>query len=99
MIKIVLSILSVMAVIMMSGCADNSNVKPSKIAGFGAASDVKNKLSTTQGLQNTNIIVSVKNGKMVLNGVVHSEKQKYLASSVARSVKSSGTVVNRLAVQ
>ncbi|TET89020.1 MAG: BON domain-containing protein [Sulfurovum sp.] len=99
MMKIILSILSVVAVMMMSGCADKSDVKLSKIAGFGAVSDVKTKLSKTQGLQNTNIIVSVENGKTVLSGVVHSKKQKFLASTVARSVRSSGTVVNRLAVQ
>ncbi len=97
--KIVLSILSIVAVIMMGGCTDKSDLKPSKIAGAGAASDVRAKLSKIQGLQNTNIIVSVENGKIVLSGVVHSKKQKFLASTVARSVRSAGTVVNHLAVQ
>jgi len=97
--RTVLSTLSVVAVIMMIGCTDSSNVKQSRTAGFSAVSDVKNKLSTVQGLQNTNITVSIRNGKTVLSGTVHTRKQKYLASTIARSVKSSGTVINHLAVQ
>jgi osmotically-inducible protein OsmY len=43
--------------------------------------------------------VNTQNGKNILSGVVHTEKQKFLASSVARSVEGSGTVINRLVVQ
>jgi len=97
--KRIVSIASVIAVMIMSGCTDNSSAVPSRTAGFSAVSDVKKRLGETQGLQNTDIVVRVVNGKTVLSGMVYSRKQKYLASSVARSVKSSGTVVNRLVVQ
>lgn len=83
----------------LSGCSNNNTSVYSPGARTGSASDIKDKLATTQQLQNTNIHVSTQNNQNILSGVVHTKKQKFLASSVARSVEGSGTVVNRLEVQ
>ena len=82
----------------LSGCSDKSSVH-SPVARAGSSSDIQNKLATTQALRHTDIKVNTQNGKNILSGVVHTQKQKFLASSVARSVEGSGTVVNRLVVQ
>jgi len=83
----------------LNGCSNNNASVHSTVARAGSASDIKDKLATTQQLQNTNIRVDTEGGKNILSGVVYTKKQKFLASSVARSVKGSGRVVNRLAVQ
>lgn len=83
----------------LSGCSNNSASLDSTVARAGSASDIKDKLATTQQLKNTHIRVDTEDGKNILSGVVHTKKQKFLASSVARSVEGSGRVVNRLAVQ
>ena len=72
---------------------------PSPVARAGSASDKKDKLATTQALRHTNIEVNTRNGKNILSGVVQTQKQKFLAGSVARSVEGSGTVVNQLVVK
>ncbi len=82
----------------LSGCKDNASVH-SPVARAGSASDIQDKLATTQALRHTDIKVNTQNGKNILSGVVYTEKQKFLASSVARSVEGSGIVVNRLVVQ
>ena len=82
----------------LSGCSDNRLVH-SPVARAGSASDIEDKLATTQALRHTNIQVNTQNGKNILSGVVHTQKQKFLASSVARSVEGSGTVVNQLVVK
>ena len=97
--KKVLLAMGMVAGLWLSGCSKNNTSVHSTVARAGSASDIKDKLATTQQLQNTNIRVSTQDGKNILTGVVHTKKQKFLASSVARSVKGSGTVVNRLAVQ
>jgi len=86
------------AVLYLSGCSDSASVD-SPVARAGSASDIKDKLATTQALRHTNIQVNTQNGKNILSGVVHTQKQKFLASSVARSVEGSGTVVNQLVVK
>ena len=86
------------AVLYLSGCSDKSSVH-SPVARAGSASDIKEKLATTQALRYTNIQVNTQNGKNILSGVVHTQKQKFLASSVARSVEGSGIVVNQLVVK
>ena len=82
----------------LSGCSDNRSIH-SPVARAGSASDIKDKLTTTQTLRHTNIQVNTQNGKNILSGVVHTQKQKFLASSVARSVEGSGIVVNQLVVK
>ena len=82
----------------LSGCSDSTSVH-NPVARAGSASDIKDKLATTQQLLNTKIEVNTQNGKNILSGVVHTNKQKFLAGSIARSVEGSGTVVNRLEVQ
>ena len=79
-------------------CSDNRSVH-SSVAGVGSASDIQDKLATTQALRHTDIKVDTQNGKNILSDVVHTEKQKALAGSVARSVEGSGIVVNRLVVK
>ena len=81
-----------------SGCSDSTSVH-SPVARAGSASDIQDKLATTQALRHTDIKVNIQNGKNILSGVVYTEKQKFLASSVARSVEGSGTVVNQLVVK
>ncbi len=97
MTKVLLA-MGMVAGLCLSGCSDKSSVY-SPVARAGSASDIKDKLATTQTLRHTNIQVHTKNGKNILSGVVHTQKQKFLASSVARSVKGSGTVVNQLVVK
>ena len=82
----------------LNGCSDNRSVH-SPVARTGSASDIQNKLVTTQALRYTDIKVDTQNGKNVLSGVVHTKRQKFLAGSVARSVEGSGIVVNRLVVE
>ena len=82
----------------LNGCSDNRPVH-SPVASIGSASDIKDKLAATQALRHTNIQVNTQNGKNILSGVVQTQKQKFLAGSVARSVRGSGIVVNRLVVQ
>jgi len=82
----------------LSGCSDNRSVH-SPVARAGSASDIQDKLVTTQALRHTDIKVDTQNGKNILSGVVHTKKQKFLAGSVARSVEGSGIVVNRLVVE
>ena len=82
----------------LNGCSDNRPVH-SPVASIGSASDIKDKLAATQALRHTNIQVNTQNGKNILSGVVQTQKQKFLAGSVARSVEGSGIVVNRLVVQ
>ena len=81
-----------------SGCSDNRSVY-SPVARAGSTSDIKDKLSMTQALRDTKIQVHTQNGKNILSGVVHTQKEKYLAGSVARSVEGSGIVVNQLVVR
>jgi len=95
--KILLA-MGMVAGLCLSGCSDKSSVY-SPAARAGSASDIQDKLAATQTLGHTSIQVNTQNGKNILSGVVHTEKQKFLASSVARSVEGSGTVVNRLVVQ
>ena len=90
--------MGIVAGLCLSGCSDNRSVH-SPMARAGSASDIQDKLATTQALRHTDIKVNTQNGKNILSGVVDTEKQKFLASSVARSVEGSGTVVNRLVVQ
>ena len=94
----VLLALSMMAGLWFSGCRDSTSVH-SPVARAGSASDIQDKLATTQALRHTDIKVNTQNGKNILSGVVHTQKQKFLASSVARSVEGSGRVINRLVVQ
>jgi osmotically-inducible protein OsmY len=82
----------------LHGCSDNRSVH-SPVARAGSASDIQDKLATTQALRHTDIKVGTQNGKNILSGVVYTKKQKFLAGSVARSVEGSGIVVNRLVVQ
>ena len=95
--KVLLAI-GMVAGLWFSGCSDTASLH-SPMARAGSASDIQDKLATTQALRLTNIQVNTQNGKNILSGVVHTKKQKFLASSVARSVEGSGTVVNRLVVQ
>ena len=81
-----------------NGCSDNRSVH-SPVARAGSAADIKDKLGTTQALRHTDIQVNTRNGKNILSGVVQTQKQKFLAGSVARSVEGSGTVVNQLVVK
>jgi osmotically-inducible protein OsmY len=82
----------------LNGCSDNRSVyRP--VARAGSASDIKDKLATTQALRHTDIQVDTQNGKNILSGVVQTQKQKFLAGSVARSVEGSGIVINRLVVE
>ena len=97
--KMVLTILNMAVVLIVSGCAGKDNARPNTIASVGSATDVKEKLAKTRSLQDTHIVVSIENGKTVLSGTVHHKKQKFLASSIARSVRGSGIVVNRIAVR
>ena len=82
----------------LSGCSDNRSVY-SPLARAGSASEIEDKLLTTQALRHTDIKVDRHDGKNILSGVVHTKKQKFLAGSVARSVEGSGIVVNRLVVK
>lgn len=82
----------------LTGCSDNRSVH-SPVARTGSASDIEDKLLTTQALRHADIKVDTQHGKNILSGVVHTKKQKFLAGSVARSVKGSGIVVNRLVVE
>ena len=96
--KKVLLAMGMVAGFWLSGCSDTASVD-SPVARAGSASDIKDKLATTQALHGADIQVNTQNGKNILSGVVHTQKQKFLASSVARSVKGSGTVVNQLVVK
>ena len=82
----------------LNGCSDNRSID-SPVASIGSASDIKEKLAITQALRHTKIQVNTRNGKNILSGVVQTQKQKFLAGSVARSVEGSGIVINRLVVQ
>jgi len=82
----------------LNGCSDNRSVH-SPVASIGSASDIQDKLATTQALRHIDIKVHTRNGKNILSGVVQTQKQKFLAGSVARSVEGSGIVINRLVVQ
>ncbi|MBD3790324.1 MAG: BON domain-containing protein [Campylobacterales bacterium] len=86
--------------ILVSGCAPQGTASPKEKHGFyPSSSAVSQKLSQTKGLQDTYIVVKQENHRTILKGKVHTKKQKFLAGSVARSVKGSGIVENRLAVQ
>ncbi|MDM5263050.1 BON domain-containing protein [Sulfurovum sp. XTW-4] len=82
----------------LDGCSDNRSVQ-SPVARAGSASDIHDKLLTTQALRDMDIKVDTQNDKNILWGTVHTQKQKFLAGSVARSVEGSGIVVNRLVVE
>jgi len=90
--------MGIVAGLLLSGCNDSASVY-SPVARTGSATNIQDKLATTQALRHTDIKVNTQNGKNILSGVVHTQKQKFLASSVARSVEGSGTVVNQLVVQ
>lgn|GEM_PF-1512534 len=96
--NIILLAIGMIAGAWLNGCTNNTSVH-STVARAGSASGIKDKLGTTQQLRLTDIRVTTQNGKNILSGVVQTQRQKFLASSVARSVEGSGTVVNRLAVQ
>ncbi len=82
----------------LNGCSDNRSVYFPE-ARAGSASDIEDKLLTTQALRDMDIKVDSQNGKNILLGAVHTQKQRFLAGSVARSVEGSGIVVNRLVVE
>ena len=90
--------LGIVAGLYFTGCSDNRSIY-SPVARAGSASDIKDKLETTQALRHTNIQVNTENGKNILSGAVHTHKEKFLAGSVARSVEGSGIVVNQLVVK
>lgn len=86
--------------ILLSGCANNQDTAPKEKYGFfPSSSPVSQKLAQTKVLKNAYIVVKKENGKTILQGKVHTKKQKLLAGTVARSVEGSGIVVNRLAVR
>jgi len=82
----------------LNGCSANRSLQ-SPAARADSASDIQDKLGTTQALRQTDIKVDTHNGKNILSGAVHTKKQKFLAGSVARSIEGSGIVVNRLVVK
>lgn len=88
------------SMILLSGCANNKSATPQEKYGFSpSSSPISQKLAQTKALKKTYIVVKKENGKTILQGRVHTKKQKFLAGTVARSVEGSGMVVNRLAVQ
>ncbi|MCD6653435.1 MAG: BON domain-containing protein [Sulfurovum sp.] len=91
---------SIIGMIFLNGCAENKDAAPKEKYGFSpSSSPVSQKLAQTKGLKNTYIVVKKEDGKTILQGKVHTKKQKFLAGTVARSVEGSGRVVNRLAVR
>ena len=59
-------------------------------------SEIKAKLFSTQELKYCKVMVSQEEKNIILSGQVYTKKQRFLASSVARSVQGSGRVINRL---
>lgn len=95
-----LMVASIIGMILLNGCADNKDTAPKEKYGFSpSSSPVSQKLAQTKGLKNTYIVVKKEDGKTILQGRVHTKKQKFLAGTVARSVEGSGMVINRLAVR
>jgi hypothetical protein len=93
-----LLVMGIVTGLCLNSCSDNRSIY-SPSARAGSASEIEDKLSTTQALRHTDIRVDTQNGKNILSGVVHTRKQKFLASTVARSVEGSGIVVNQLVVE
>jgi len=93
-----LLVMGIVTGLCLNGCSDNRSIY-SPGARTGSASEIEDKLSTTQALRHTEIKVDTQNGRNILSGVVHTRKQKFLASAIARSVEGSGIVVNQLVVE
>ena len=99
MMKMVRMIFGITVVLTVSGCASRDGAKSNTIASVGVSDTINAKLAKMQSFQDTHIVVFIEDGKTVLSGSVHHQKQKFLASAIARSVRGSGTVVNRIVVR
>jgi len=98
--KSILVIMSLLLITIFSGCSqDKPSVPKVEMKGKNSiTTSIKEKLDSTKELQGTSIYPHIDDGKTLLSGIVHTQKQKFLASTIARSVEGSGIVVNRLVI-
>lgn len=102
--KVLLSILVIVGVL-LSGCNEdkvtipkvNSPVQTQTVVSTSDVVDnIQTKILSTKELKYCKVSVSKEGENIILLGQVYTKKQKFLASSVARSVQGSGRVINRL---
>jgi osmotically-inducible protein OsmY len=100
--KILTAVLLALAV-MLSGCTEDKvpmplpqKVLPKPEYSSDRVGNIQAKLKATKELVYTKVHVMKEGENIVLVGSVYTKKQKFLASSVARSVQGSGRVINRL---
>ncbi len=60
--------------------------------------NIEKKLNNCKELEGSNIYAEVAPNGILLTGSVTTEKQKYLASTIANSLVKKGTVSNRIAI-
>ncbi len=100
--KITLILALIGMTLILSGCREDQATIP-KVTAIDKKEDItttiKKRLDSTQELKGTSIYPHIQDNKTLLSGIVQTKKQKFLASTIARSVKNSGVVVNRLVVQ
>lgn len=95
-----LIIMSVFLSLLLVSCGQDEPTPPKIVVtqnkNSSITSVIKEKLDNTKELQGVSIYPHIEEGKMLLSGIVHTQKQKFLAGSIARSVEGAGVVVNRL---
>jgi len=99
--KSILVIMSLLLITIFSGCSQDKPSVPKVVEINGKNSitkSIKEKLDSTKELEGADIYPHIDDGKILLSGIVKSQKQKFLASTIARSVEGSGIVVNRLVI-
>jgi len=99
---------SIIIALLLNGCNEDKVNIPKNTVGLASAnhkanfsdvlSAIKAKLLRSKELKYCKINVSKEGENIILSGQVYTKKQKFLASSVARSVQGSGRVINRLAM-
>lgn len=105
--KVLLITIVVMGVL-LSGCNEDkvsvpeikiaNKTLPTVVNSSDRVGNIQAKLLSTQELKYCKVNVSQEGENIILLGQVYTKKQRFLASSVARSVQGSGRVINRLAM-
>jgi len=94
-------ILVILGGLMFGGCSTDKVVQDTEDYAMGSfvTSKIKAKLVKTVGLESFNINVRTYDDQIILTGVVDTQKQVYLAGSVARSVNGARRVRNHITIK
>ena len=86
------ALFALLLIFVSAGCTPQPSVSQA------TADDIEEKLTTVTTLQGSQIKADKAGNAIVLSGYARTNKQKYLASSIARSFTNGGRVINNIQV-